>query len=52
MVKGACTVKGGTHGGEGYLCGGGHVWWWGSCLAGGHACMAGEMATAVDGTHS
>ena len=42
----------------------GHAWWWdGVCVAGGHAwrggghvwqgeaCMAGEMATAVDGTH-
>ena len=35
---------------------GGHAWqggrvWWGACMAGGHACMAGEMAIAADGMH-
>ena len=35
--------QGGIHGGE-------HVWW-GACMAGRGSCVAGEMATAVDGTH-
>ena len=35
-VVGACMV-GGMHGR--------------GCVAGGHACMVGEMATAADGTH-
>ena len=50
VVKGACTAKGG-------MCGGGE----GACMAGGacvvgggmcgRGCMAGETATAADGTH-
>ena len=63
--RGACSVKGAMHDEGAYITkgacmAGGHVWW-GICLAGGTcvarkvcmvgACMAGEMATAADGTH-
>ena len=44
---------GGMHGGGGWggMCGGGHALWGvGVCVAG-EACMAGETATAADGTH-
>ena len=31
---------------------GGHAWWWGgACVVGGGACMAGDTATALGGTH-
>ena len=47
--QGTSMVGGGIHGS-------GCAWWgcaWqrGACVAGGGACEAGEMATAVDGTH-
>ena len=61
---GVCMVKGDMHGGEacmarghawqGGKCGGGCAWQ-GGMHGGGNAwqgaCVAGEMATAVDGTH-
>ena len=38
---------------QGCMRGEGHAWQWGTCVSGGggHACVAGEMATAADGTH-
>ena len=58
---GACMAKGGVHGKEGCVWQGGHAWWGEACVAKGgmHCrgggigglCVAGEMATAADGTH-
>ena len=54
--QGAC-VEGGVHGRGGHAWQGVCVWQRGACMAGGMtllslaACMAEEMATAVDGTH-
>ena len=49
VVKGACVAKGDVHDE------GGHTWQRGACMAGGvymvGECMAGETATAADGTH-
>ena len=64
--QGACMVGGvhgsGWHAWQGACMAGGHVWQGGMRgrrgvhgrgvgVAGGYACMAGEMATAADGTH-
>ena len=43
-VAGQACMFGGMHSG-------GHEWQ-GACMARGEACMAGEMATAADSTHS
>ena len=50
-VVGACMVEGGGREvcGRGTCMAGGYAWW-GACMAV-EACIAGEMATAVDGTH-
>ena len=42
---GACVA------GRGDVHGRWHVWQGCVCIAGGGVCMAGEMATAADGTH-
>ena len=42
--EGACVA--GAHAWQGGMCGRGCAWW-----GGGGSCVAGETATAVDGTH-